>query len=86
MVELDVKQQTQTQIVSAESSGNNELANQLRRQNNLQSSQALINLGQQLMNPKQNNSNIYMPQTRRCTVSGVGVTSVVRCYWCSNSG
>jgi hypothetical protein len=23
------------------------------------------------MNPKQNNSNIYMPQTRRCTVSGL---------------
>jgi hypothetical protein len=80
LVELDVKQQTQTQIVSAESSGNNELANQLRRQNNLQSSQALINLGQQLMNPKQNNSNIYMPQTQRCTVSGFGATSVVRCY------
>ena len=35
---------------------------------------------QQLMNPKQNNSNIYMPQTQRCTVSGFGATSVVRCY------
>jgi len=80
LVELDVKKQTQSQIVIAESSGNQELANQLRRQNNIQSSQALINLGQQLMNPKQYNSNIYMPQTRRCTVSGFGVTSVVRCY------
>jgi hypothetical protein len=80
LVELDVKQQTQNQIVSAQNSGNDALVKQLERQNNLQSSQALINLGQQLMNPKQNNSNIYMPQTRRCTVSGVGVTSVVRCY------
>jgi hypothetical protein len=80
LVELDVKQQTQNQIVSAQNSGNDALVKQLERQNNLQSSQALINLGQQLMNPKQNNSNIYMPQTRRCTVSGFGVTSVVRCY------
>jgi hypothetical protein len=80
LVELDVKQQTQNQIVSAQNSGNDALVKQLERQNNLQSSQALINLGQQLMNPKQYNSNIYMPQTRRCTVSGFGATSVVRCY------
>ena len=80
LVELDVKQQTQNQIVSAQNSGNDALAKQLERQNNLQSSQALIDLGQQLMKPKQYNSNIYMPQTRRCTVSGFGVTSVVRCY------
>ena len=80
LVELDVKQQTQNQIVSAQNSGNNALVKQLERQNNLQSSQALIDLGQQLMKPKQYNSNIYMPQTRRCTVSGFGVTSVVRCY------
>jgi hypothetical protein len=80
LVELDVKQQTQNQIVSAQNSGNDALVKQLERQNNLQSSQALINLGQQLMNPKQYNSNIYMPQTTRCTVSGFGVTSVVRCY------
>ena len=25
-------------------------------------------------------ANIYMPQTQRCTVSGFGATSVVRCY------
>jgi len=80
LVELDVKQQSQNQIASAQNSGNDALVKQLERQNNLQSSQALINLGQQLMNPKQYNSNIYMPQTRRCTVSGFGVTSVVRCY------
>ena len=80
LVELDIKQQTQNQITSAQNSGNNALVKQLERQNNLQSSQALIDLGQQLMKPKQYNSNIYMPQTRRCTVSGFGVTSVVRCY------
>jgi hypothetical protein len=80
LVELDVKQQTQNQITVAQNNGNDALVKQLERQNNLQSSQALINLGQQLMNPKQYNSNIYMPQTRRCTVSGFGATSVVRCY------
>jgi hypothetical protein len=80
LVELDVKQQTQNQKTVAQNNGNDALVKQLERQNNLQSSQALINLGQQLMNPKQYNSNIYMPQTRRCTVSGFGATSVVRCY------
>jgi hypothetical protein len=70
LVELDVKQQTQNQKTVAQNNGNDALVKQLERQNNLQSSQALINLGQQLMNPKQYNSNIYMPQTRRCTVSG----------------
>jgi hypothetical protein len=80
LVELDVRKQQDQKIASAQNSGNDALVKQLERQNNLQSSQALINLGQQLMNPKQNNSNIYMPQTRRCTVSGFGVTSVVRCY------
>ena len=80
LVELDVKQQTQNQKTVAQNNGNDALVKQLERQNNLQSSQALIDLGQQLMKPKQYNSNIYMPQTRRCTVSGFGVTSVVRCY------
>ena len=80
LVELDVRKQQDQKIASAQNSDNDALVKQLERQNNLQSSQALINLGQQLMNPKQNNSNIYMPQTQRCTVSGFGVTSVVRCY------
>ena len=72
LVELDVKQQTQNQIAVAQNNGNDALAKQLKRQSDLQSSQALINLGQQLMNPKRYNSNIYMPQTRRCTIQGFG--------------
>lgn len=80
LVELDIKKQQQTQVTVAQNNGNDALVEQLERQNDIQSSQALINLGQQLMNPKQNNSNIYMPQTQRCTVSGFGATSVVRCY------
>lgn len=72
LVELDVKQQTQNQITVAQNNGNDALVKQLERQNNLQLSQSLMNLGQQLMNPTQYNSNIYMPQTRRCTIQGFG--------------
>ena len=79
LVELDVKQQTQNQITVAQNNGNDALVKQLQRQNNLQSSQALIDLGQQLMNPKRYNSNIYMPQTQRCTVQGFGSFSSVTC-------
>jgi len=79
LVELDVKQQTQNQIATAQNNGNDALAKQLKRQNNLQSSQALIDLGQQLMNPKRYNSNIYMPQTQRCTMQGFGTFATMRC-------
>jgi len=79
LVELDVKQQTQNQIAQAQNSGNEALVKQLKRQNNLQSSQALIDLGQQLMNPKRYNSNIYMPQTTRCTMQGFGTFATMRC-------
>ena len=80
LVELDVEKQKQNKIVIAESNGNLELAKQLKRQNNLQASEALINLGQQLMNPKRYNSNIYMPQTKRCRISGFGNFARVTCY------
>ena len=79
LVELDVKQQTQNQIAVAQNNGNDALVKQLKRQNNLQSSQALIDLGQQLMNPKRYNSNIYMPQTQRCTMQGFGTFATMRC-------
>lgn len=79
LVELDVKQQTQTQVTVAQNSGNDALVKQLQRQNNLQSSQALIDLGQQLMQPKKYNSNIYMPQTTRCTMQGFGAFATMRC-------
>ena len=79
LVELDVKQQTQNQITVAQNNGNDALVKQLQRQNNLQSSQALIDFGQQLMNPKRYNSNIYMPQTQRCTMQGFGTFATMRC-------
>jgi len=76
---LDLKKQSEQKIVIAETNGNLELANQLRRQNNLRSSQALIDLGQQLMNPKRYNSNIYLPQTQRCFMQGFGTFATMRC-------
>ena len=79
LVELDVKKQTQNQIVNAQNSGNEALVRQLERQNNIQSSQALIDLGQQLMKPKQYNSNIYLPQTQRCTIQGFGTFAKMVC-------
>ncbi len=51
LVELDVKKQYSNQMVSAQNSGNDELAKQLERQSNLQQSQFLMNLGQQLLTP-----------------------------------
>lgn len=72
LVELDVQQQQQDKIAMAQNAGNDALVQQLQRQNNLQSSQALINLGQELLKPQQYNSNIYMPQTQRCTIQGFG--------------
>jgi hypothetical protein len=79
LVELDIKQQTQNQITVAQNNGNDALVKQLQRQNNLQSSQALIDLGQQLMNPKRYNSNIYLPQTQRCFMQGFGTFATMRC-------
>ena len=43
------------------------------------SSRYLIDLGQQLLKPKQNNSNIYMPQTQRCTIQGFGTFAKMIC-------
>jgi len=79
LVELDIKKQQQTQVTVAQNNGNDALVKQLQRQNDIQSSQALINLGQQLLQPKQFDSNIYLPQTQRCTVQGFGSFSSVTC-------
>lgn len=80
LVELDVKKQTQNQIVNAQNSGNEALIRQLERQNNIQSSKALIDLGQQLMTPKKYNSNIYSPNISRCNITGVGATAIFNCF------
>jgi hypothetical protein len=79
LVELDVKSQQNNQIASAESTGNEALVEELRKQRNLQSSRYLLDLGKQLRQPKQYNSNIYMPQTQRCTITGFGTFAKMNC-------
>ena len=72
LVELDVKKQQSNKIAQAQQSGNDALVKQLQRQQYDRGTDALLNLGQQLLKPKQYNSNIYMPQTQRCTIQGFG--------------
>jgi hypothetical protein len=79
LVELDVKQQQDQKIASAKSSGNLAVANQLQQMRNDNSSRYLMDLGQQLLKPKQYNSNIYMPQTQRCTLQGFGTFAKMVC-------
>ena len=79
LVELDVKKQQNEKIAIAQNSGNDALVKQLELQNQIQSSQALLNLSQQLVQPNKSNSNIYMPQTQTCTVQGIGSISNITC-------
>ena len=79
LVELDVKKQQDQKIASAKSSGNLAVANQLQQMRNDNSSRYLMDLGQQLLKPKQYNSNIYMPQTQRCTIQGFGSFAKMIC-------
>ena len=72
LVELDVKQQQSEKIAQAQNSGNDALVKQLQKQQYDRGTDALLNLGQQLLNPKKTNSNIYMPKTQRCTIQGFG--------------
>ncbi|MDA7470613.1 hypothetical protein N8937_02345 [Candidatus Pelagibacter ubique] len=79
LVELDVKKQQSNKIANAQNSGNEALVKQLQRQQYDRGTDALLNLGQQLLNPRTTNSNIYMPQTQRCTIQGFGSFSSVTC-------
>lgn len=79
LVELDVKNQQNNKIVSAESSGNQALVDELKKQRDFESTQYLLNLGKELRNPQSTNSNIYMPQTQRCTIQGFGTFAKMVC-------
>ena len=68
LVELDIKNQQ----------SNNMIASQNKSESDKFMSNALLNLGQQLMQP---NSNIYNSNTRNCSVrKSFGNTSTVTCY------
>jgi len=79
LVELDVKKQQSNKIAQAQQSGNDALVKQLQRQQYDRGTDALLNLGQQLLNPGTTNSNIYMPQTQRCTIQGFGSFAKMVC-------
>jgi hypothetical protein len=76
LVELDVKSQQATQIALAQSQGNQQVANQLKKQRNDQSSQYFLDLGQKLLNPQ---STVSAPSTSTCRVTG-GIYKTVSCW------
>ncbi len=75
LVELDIKNQQTEQMNNTQK----EIAkNQNKSESNKFMSNALLNLGQELMQP---NSNIYNSNTRNCSVrKSFGNTSTVTCY------
>ena len=78
LVELDVKQQTTNIISSSQNSGNQQLAKQLERQNNMQQTQFLFKLGQQLLTPQAPAS---MPTTNTCTIRPLGTNmTTINCF------
>ena len=79
LVELDVKQQQDQKIASAQNSGNTQIANQLLQMRNDANSQYLMDLGNQLLKPQQFNSNIYLPQTQRCFLQGFDSFAKMTC-------
>ena len=78
LVELDVKRQTTNIISSSQNSGNQQLAKQLERQNNMQQSQFLFELGQQLLTPQAPAS---LSKTNTCTIRPLGTnTTTINCF------
>ena len=76
LVELDVKTQQTNQIALAQNQGNQQIADQLKKQSNDQSSQYFLDLGQKLLNPQ---STVSAPSTSTCTISG-GVYKNISCW------
>ena len=77
LVELDVKSQQATQIALAQSQGNQQVAEQLKKQNNSRSSDAFINFGLKLLSPQ---STVSAPTTSTCRVIGSGAYKTVNCW------
>ena len=71
LVELDVKTQQNNQISAAQSSGNDALVEELRKQRRLKGSKALMDLGKDLMTPKAPAS---LPKTTHCRIWGNNIT------------
>tara|TARA_Y100000389_G_scaffold187357_1_gene208686 strand:- start:65 stop:328 length:264 start_codon:yes stop_codon:yes gene_type:complete len=86
LVELDVKKQKSNVALNNSNASNNAIAKQLEIQNKQlkqkqydKGTKFLFDLSQELIKPKQYNSNIYMPQTQRCTIHDFGTFSKMIC-------
>ena len=77
LVVLDVKSQQTAQIALAQSQGNLQVAEQLKKQNNSRSSDAFINFGLKLLSPQ---STVSAPSTSTCRVIGSGAYKTVNCW------
>ena len=76
LVELDIKKQVNSPAVTSMSSGNQQLATELKRQNNMRQSQFLMDLSQQLLNPSSPASTM---STSSCTIRG-GTIKTINCW------
>jgi len=76
LVELDVKNQQQNQIELAVSQGNQQVADELRKQRNDRGSEYLMNLGMQLLS---NDAPASMPSTNNCRVN-VYRNNAIECF------
>ena len=74
LVELDLKTQLNNSAVASANQTNSEIADELRNQRR---SDALLDLGQQLLNPSSPASTM---STRTCSVRGTGTMKRVTCY------
>ena len=74
LVELDLKTQLNNSAVASANQTNSEIADELRNQRR---SDALLDLGQRLLNPS---SPVSTMSTRTCSVRGTGTMKRVTCY------
>jgi len=76
LVELDLKTQINNPTVAMQNTGTQQLANELKRNNNMQQSQFLMNLSNQLLNPSSPASSM---SSSSCTVRG-GTIKTINCW------
>ena len=76
LVELDLKKQINNPTIVAQDPGNQAIVNELKRSNNMQQSQFLMNLSNQLLNPSSPASSM---SSSSCTVRG-GTIKTINCW------
>ena len=76
LVELDLQKQISNPMIVAQDSGNQAIVDELKRSNNMQQSQFLMNLSNQLLNPSSPASSM---SSSSCTVRG-GTIKTINCW------